>query len=120
MGTNYYLVKRTNTKACPTCGNKKETPREIVRRIGKSSAGWNFMVKVDPDKGIYSLDDILPDFFNPALQIQDEYGRLVTPVQMCNIIMGRQDGEHRLQRVDPKDCFASGEGTWDYFTGEFS
>ena len=120
MGTNYYLVKRNNNKTCPTCGSKKETPREIVRHIGKCSAGWNFMVSVDPYQGIYELRDILPMFFSSALQIQDEYGRQITPVQMCNIIMGRQEEGRRLSRVDPADCFARGEGTWDYFTGEFS
>ena len=120
MGTNYYLVKRVNKKACPTCGQQKEIPREIVRHIGKSAVGWHFMVHVDPSKGIYNLNDLLPSFFNPALRIEDEYGRQITPVQMCNIIMGRQEEGRRLSRVDPPDCFARGEGTWDYFTGEFS
>lgn len=120
MGTNYYLVKRVNKKACPTCGHQKETPREIVYHIGKSAVGWHFMVHVDPSKGIYNLNDLLPDFFNPALRIEDEYGRQVTPVQMCKIIIGRLVGWHSLNRVEDKDCFARGEGTWDYFTGEFS
>ena len=137
MGTNYYLVKRVTNKACPTCGYKKETKPQIHRHIGKSSGGWHFLVHVEPYKGIYSLDDILPDFFNSALRIEDEYGKQVTPAQMCNIIMGRRGnridydvafleqnyaevGLNGLLRCKKEYCFGWGEGTWDYFTGEFS
>lgn len=135
MGTNYYLVD-ISVECCPTCGKHKEEPWRY--HIGKSSAGWCFAVHVDKDEGILSLDDLLPKFTDPRYRIEDEYDRVISAVEMCQIIMDRAGkptsnntpeflsqnhaivGPRNLLRATGGWVYAHGEGTWDYFTGEFS
>lgn len=135
MGTNYYLIENVTANACPTCGKQAEEPWRY--HIGKSSAGWNFAVHVDEDERIRSLDDLLPMFVDKRYRIEDEYGDVISAVEMCQIIMARYNpkpkyspeflrqnyaevGLNGLLRSTHQFCAGRGEGTWDYFTGEFS
>lgn len=66
MPTNYYLHKKTDT--CPTCGH-----REPPQHIGKSSVGWCFTLRIDPERGITDLDDWIAKWSAPDVYIQDEF-----------------------------------------------
>jgi hypothetical protein len=79
MGTNYYL----HTGDCKCCGHSGE-----VLHIGKSSAGWHFLLHVHPDKKIHDLADWEPKF-NAGGVIMDEHGDVIEPKQMMDIIIGR-------------------------------
>lgn len=113
MGTNYYFHPGP---ACECCGRAPQ-----ATHIGKSSAGWNFAVHVLPAQGINSLDDWRKMFTRPGSYILDEYGTKITEEEMLLIITNRT---HKLglQRsgIDGWHCVGHGEGTWDYFAGDFS
>jgi hypothetical protein len=135
MGTNYYLIENVTAAACPTCGKQHKEPWRY--HIGKSSAGWCFAIHVDEDEGIQSLDDLLPKFIDKRYRIEDEYGEILTAVEMCQIIMARYNskanftpeflaqnfamvGTNNMLRATHQFCAGHGDGTWDYYTGEFS
>ncbi len=138
MGTNYYFKENV----CPHCHRS-----ERERHIGKSSAGWCFSLHIYPQDGIKTLEDWKPRFVIPDAVIRDEYGRVVTPQDMADIISNRGSDEtkwektpmsytswaefHRqnysergpkglLRHVVGQFCSGHGEGTWDYIEGEFS
>jgi hypothetical protein len=134
MGTNYYLIENKESTACPTGGHVEEPWRY---HIGKSSAGWCFAVHVDKDEGINSLADLLPKFSDSRYIILDEYGDTISAGEMEYIITKRHNpkaqitdeilrynhavrGPHGLLRANHQYCIGHGEGTWDYFEGEFS
>lgn len=110
MGTNFYLYEE---KPCPTCSHAKEP-----RHIGKSSAGWNFALRVYPKEGINNIADWRALLSNPDAEILDEYGDIVSPEQMMKHITGRASGlrRHPIDRF----CVGHGEGTYDYMIGAFS
>jgi hypothetical protein len=45
MGTNFYLRTKPS-ESCPTCGHTEKPSHEL--HIGKSSAGWNFGLRIYP------------------------------------------------------------------------
>jgi hypothetical protein len=142
MGTNYYLIHTAN--ACAKCGRSDETRRHI----GKSSAGWCFLLHVEPQNGIADLPDWEDLWSRPDTRIEDEYGKALTPADMRLVIMARSgrpfdergpwtgwgyDGEADFHgknhsergpngllrhRIDHY-CIGHGAGTWDLLVGEF-
>lgn len=128
MGTNYYL----HYNACPTCKRGDE------RHIGKSSAGWCFSLRVYPEDGISTLDDWKREFARSDTAIRTEYDTHIAPGVMVDHIVNREwphprdpkffvenhavPGPAGLARhkIDGSHCVGHGEGTWDYFKGEFS
>lgn len=137
MGTNYYLYEKED---CPNCGANNEP-----RHIGKSSMGWVFGLHVDDE--IKNLGNWKDQFFRPSTIIKNEYGDLIPPHDMVDIIELRmskknfdnkpyaydsweqfhkqnhsEEGPKGLLRhqVDGSHCVGHGEGTYDYIAGEFS
>ena len=123
MGTNFYW--KPEPEPCHTCGHD---PVETLH-IGKSSAGWTFLLRVYPSKGIHDLKDWVPLWESGT--IEDEYGRELTPQDMLSWITDR-----RSELPDPEWLRANhavpgpnglvrrsgckhGEGTWDIATGDF-
>lgn len=124
MGTNYYL--RTNI--CECCNRYDE------RHIGKSSSGWHFSLRIYQydDVSIQSLADWQEEWKKG--KIYNEYGHEVTPSEMLKNITERswntscvpcsdtcEPGLNNLLRhkIDGQHCVGHGEGTWDYFVGDF-
>lgn len=132
MGTNYYLKKEAKP-ACKCCQRPYE-PQEI--HIGKSSAGWCFSLRVNPDKCITNWNNwkVFIEFASTeGWRIEDEYGNLVTLPELIKIVEERSwDGKYMYSKyergpnnllrhpIDGKHCIGHGEGTWDLITGEFS
>lgn len=139
MGTNYYFEEATDY--CGVCGRYDSVSR---LHIGKSSGGWCFAVRLHPEEGINSLDDWKERFKYGA--ITDEYGRRLSEEEMILMITRRASGqewegrswfggsEEAFHRSNYSErgpngllraqlggrCVGHGEGTWDYFVGEFS
>lgn len=113
MGTNYYLHEET----CPTCGRLFEP-----LHIGKSSAGWCFSLHVIPEEGIDTLDDWRTRWGTPDAIICNEYGDILSPDALEDIINDRcWKGEPpRRNEIDGERCIAHGENTYDLIVGEFS
>jgi len=141
MGTNYYLKK----EKCEHCGRG-----DPDLHIGKSSAGWVFLMhvcEVNPD-GV-NIDDLQgwQDLWNrPDTAIENEYGDIITPKEMIKIITERswprdrtkyygykswqdmltenyaEEGPNGLliPVLDPVRCVAHGPGTMAWMRGEFS
>ena len=128
MGTNYYW----HTSTCPACGHSKEK-----MHIGKSSGGWCFSLHVEPPE-IATLDDWRTRWRTPDTQIVNEYGDVVTPEHLEQVITERSwprrppaaasdispeavPGPHGLSRHRlGAHCIGHGPGTWDYIVGDFS
>lgn len=125
MGTNYYWTP----DPCPTCGRGERI------HIGKSSAGWCFLLHVIPEEGIETLADWQERW--GVGEIRDEYGGRIDPGEMLRIITERNGvKDERLDdqeflarnyaRVGPRNLLRSvhrsrpGEGTYDLVEGEFS
>jgi hypothetical protein len=134
MGTNYYL----HENICKYCG-RSDKPLHI----GKSSAGWHFMLHVIPQYDIHSLDDWRNRFLQWGGQIRSENGEKISIEKMITIISERrwdrpygtdhieqlrQNGEpvehgfNGLARmpIDGEHCVGHGPGTWDLIAGDFS
>ena len=139
MGTNYYLHK----DVCLCCNRAAE-----IAHIGKSSGGWCFLLHCDPQGDVESIPrDLAGCIFKwsqPNCKILDEDQVQVPPEEMLEIIADRrgtpkilhgyknweqfhaendsQDGPRCLlrHRLDPRFCYAHGDGTYDLVTGEFS
>ncbi len=128
MGTNYYL----HEFICPTCGRTDEG-----RHIGKSSGGWCFGLHVYPEEGINDLADWEKRW--ATREIRDEYGCVIPPAVMADVITNRnwsdsrprtpgwysanysEPGPNGLARhLIGHGCIGHGEGTWDLIVGEFS
>ena len=128
MGTNYYW----HEDICPHC---KRTSEPI--HIGKSSGGWCFALHILPELGITTLEDWQAKWKTGV--ILDEYNSTISPDEMLQTITNRswngdvvkdriwwdsnkaEPGPNNLARskVDGRRCVGHGEGTWDYFEGEF-
>jgi hypothetical protein len=140
MGTNYYL----HETVCSTCGRGPEP-----LHIGKSSMGWVFALQIYPEEGINDLPDWVERWKRPGVEIHDEYGKLVLPDVMFNIITDRSrepwdevrkrmpwgysswadfhrdnssmEGPNGLLRCrEGVRGVRHGHGTYDLHTGEFS
>lgn len=133
MGTNYYLHQK---KPCEACGRGYEP-----LHIGKSSGGWCFALRVDPDNGIHDLPDWEDLWGRPGVTIENEYGDAVSIDEMRATILARswprgpqhhdaafleqnyaEDGPHGLlrRRIMPRHCIGHGSGTYDLCVGDFS
>ena len=93
MGTNYYWID----DACEKCGRGEDR-----LHIGKSSAGWVFMLRLHPEEGIESLDQWVRQFSKKGSLIKDEYGRIHTIGEMLNCIFRGTD------IVKGGECFDAG------------
>lgn len=131
VGMNYYL----HENGCPHCGRGDEP-----LHIGKSSGGWCFALHVYPDEevGIKNLDDWRAKWSAPNCRIKDEYGQVITPTEMDEIITARKSGtppwneqqrrenhavagpNNLVRRELGRFCIGHGEGTWDLLVGDFS
>lgn len=72
MGTNYYVVE----EECSECG------RQERNHIGKSSAGWYFLV--DCSHGNYDDYESLCDYLRSCEKIENEYGDKLTVPEMVD------------------------------------
>lgn len=130
MGTNYYLRQ----PACPACGHARGN-----LHIGKSSAGWNFGLRIYPVGGdrlegfgvtvIRELDDWKPLF--EEFEIYDEYNEKVDAADMLSNITARSHPNGLLSRLlagrehmGPYEYrpgeISAGKGTYDLCNFEFS
>lgn len=121
MGTNYYFHPKPTT-SCPTCGHTR-TAEPI--HIGKSSVGWTFGLHVRPRYWIggpipQDLDAWRERFLEEGSKIQDEYGQVITVVDMLRIITDRSHPNGLRRRPLDEYCIGHGEGTWDLVVGDFS
>lgn len=111
MGTNYYLLRKT----CPSC--KRE---ESKLHIGKSSCSWAFSLHVYPEKMINDLPDWIDLFEDENNIIQDEYGKIISTVDLLKTIIIREICDNKpLSRYNDKSCINHGP-TWDCIDAEFS
>lgn len=137
MGTNYYWTPGKCINPCAHCSGADDI------HIGKSSGGWCFSLHVYPDDGVKTLSDWEERFWRDGSRIKNEYGEPVMPHGMVAIITEREwprgsvppqyvswDQFHEFnESMDGPDgllrhkimhgCIGHGEGTWDYFTGDF-
>lgn len=130
MGTNYYLNMKP---PCESCGRPYEP-----KHIGKSSGGWCFSLHVIPEESINDLADWQKIWSAPEATIEDEYGRLISELEMTDIICNRkweprskwsaeeymrnqaEPGPNGLARhVVGRHCLKHGAGTWDCIEGDF-
>lgn len=79
MGTNYYA--RINE--CEWCGRYKRL------KLGKSSAGWCFTLRVYPEKGISTLDDLIEFLDDNMAKIYDEYERKIPLKKFLKVVTER-------------------------------
>ena len=126
-GTNYYWYGD-----CRECGQLQKL------HIGKSSAGWYFLLHVIPGV-IDNLEDWEKRFEDEDSFILDEYRNPVSPKVMRNTVCVRnaprsvhtgdfmrsnyaEMGKNNLVRFVEglAHCIGHGEGPWSYITGEFS
>jgi len=148
MSTNYYLHYNEEVVGeCCACG--QAVKKQKVRHLGKSSGGWHFALKVYPDEGITDKDSLEKEI-DAALQsggcIRDEYEDEVDSYQFWKVVTHRakpfltkypnefyrsrqdfldrnsaEDGFNGLVRAKlSRHCIGHGDGTYDYFVGDFS
>ena len=113
MGTNYYVE---SLPPCACCGRPFEE-----KHIGKSSIGWAFALHIYPDEGINTLEDWKK--FLRGKKIKDEYGSSISFADLLSRITERESTRPEglvRSSVDGVRCMGHGDGTWDYFVGEFS
>ena len=107
MGTNYYAVLNLPTA----------TPKV---HLGKSSGGWAFSLRQDPDLGLWDW----PAYKKLADHFEDEYGDVLNADQMEQVVYRRgrcapPDGWARLNNADGCVGRHPTEPV-DYVQGEFS
>ena len=135
MGTNYYLRQ----PPCSQCGH---SGAEL--HVGKSSAGWNFGLRIYPKIG-ETVDERLKSFgVDQICELEDwhviferfpifnEYGDSISSVSMREIIVDRTHPQGLLSRLTAgpehmgpyRDLLHSpthaGKGTYDLCAYEFS
>lgn len=146
MGTNYYLHYNEETVGeCCSCG--QSVKKQKIRHLGKSSGGWHFALHVYPDEMLCDLDDILNEIKRAHVQggfVKDEYGVEHTFDEFFGVVTKRsraekadyswcgskkrfldsnsaEEGLNNLLRSKiSSHCIGHGDGTYDYFVGEFS
>jgi hypothetical protein len=135
MSTNYYVRPHRLWMF--------EPEQEQSLHLGKSSAGWCFLLRVYPERGINDLSDWLPvlrgsEYNDPAI-IFDEYGESVSYNEMVEIITRRSGKRWEVDQAQSKMicvgpngllryaecqgmqlCVWHGAGTWDCVEGDFS
>lgn len=147
MGTNYYITTGRKIKCCE-CPNCNGTKDEILH-VGKSSGGWCFALRVYPELGINTLKDwdillkngqikdeygkdvsytkmiseITERSFHKRDLSQYHYGVYPQNISWQNFLNKNHaiEGPNNLLRAKISEyCIGHGEGTWDYFVGDFS
>jgi hypothetical protein len=132
MGTNYYCENSTDRAAYDGMTELTDL------HIGKSSAGWCFMLHVIPELGLNSLEDwkkllnqdtwnVRDEYGNPSLDIEEiitkraweRVGPLDPDFHRHNYSEAGPNGLVRF-RLDAPGCVGHGEGTWDLIEGDFS
>ena len=130
MGTNYYLRRKDKSDYIlpvnPTLilkalvdGRKRglelvtdkctETTKEL--HIGKKSYGWCFNLCIYPFYDIYDLEDWKKRFYSGEEEIYDEYGSLIAPEEMLEIISpkipqkGLRHGKGGVLDLRKQSCF---------------
>jgi hypothetical protein len=114
VGTNYYWHERLKCKCCNRPYPKKH--------IGKSSFGYAFALHIYPEEGIYNLNDWQKLFNVPNSWITNEYGEIVSTINMNNVILRPKAKKEEIFvhcEVDGKHCIGN-EYRVDYIVGEFS
>ena len=131
MGTNYYVRPHPLWMFEPA--------EDQLLHLGKSSAGWCFLLRVYPERVINDLPDWIPilrgsEYKSPA-EIYDEYGTRVMYNDMMEIITRRSGyqtgnikeypnhvclGPNGLLRYAECSGIRHGAGTWDCIDLEFS
>lgn len=86
MGTNYYI--EDNSEQCHACGRGSERIH-----IGKRSAGWNYKLKTDSDRKLYSPSDVYHYVNKYKLDIFNEYGEWLSADEWWNIAMNWHEGK---------------------------
>ena len=81
LSTNFYY----HEASCPTCGH---TPEPI--HLGKSSVGWTFALKVNPEGGVFTLKDVTE-------WLTDRLGYLQTPATEWPKIIDENGQSHTLE-----------------------
>lgn len=138
MGTNYFL-RTTAALACPMCGHKEQ---HAGIHIGKSSAGWNFGLRIYPKINgetdtslipfgaaeVRELDDWRPLFERFA--IWNEYGERVMSGDMIATITQRSHPRGLTSHATggpgwqggfrKRDGVHAGKGTYDLIGYPFS
>jgi hypothetical protein len=128
MGTNYYVEY------------SEIHPQKEKLHIGKSSAGWCFMLHVIPELNLNSFEDWEKLWSRANNEITNEYGDKVSIEEMTSVIkngswdrisaLGPNFHRHNYSqlgpnglvrfRLDSPGCVGHGQGTWDLIEGEFS
>lgn len=97
MGTNYHWHEKP--APCHACGHDKSK----VLHIGKSSMGWVFMLHIDSEEGLNTLEDWQYRWKEPGSKIFSEYGTLISIDQMNDIILDRENSCHPWTVQKQKD-----------------
>ena len=105
MGTNFYWHRNI----CSHCGHYEK------RHIGKSSAGWRFLLRGYEEYEINSLEDWVKVIEgDPTGKIFDEYGDEYSLSDLVDRIKAKADGERH------SGLWAISDEYVDIYYGEFS
>ena len=130
MSTNYYWHEKP--APCEKCGHDKAK----VLHIGTSSLNWVFMLHVDPEESLHTIEDWFERWKELGSKIVSEYGTLTSIEKMKDIILDRENtssrwnpiemagnqavyGPHGLYR-GKQNVTPAENATYDLVEGEFS
>ena len=125
MGTNYYLMLRRR-QHCPSCG--AQVASELDRlHVGKSSGGWAFALRQDPDLGLWDWSDYrrLFETFPPGdAWFEDEYSEVFNADQVQAVVFREdraapENGEWRRMTHAEGAVGRHSSRPVDYVQGEF-
>lgn len=89
MGINYYWQTGPENR-CAACNHLLDDSPEQVH-IGKSSAGWAFLLRIHPELRVHNLEDWKALWSKPGSVIYDGSGQTITPDLMLSIITDRSN-----------------------------
>lgn len=87
--------------------------------VGKSSAGWVFLLHIHPDKNIYSLEDYCNIWYDPNIALYNEYDELISPKQLEHTICDRALEDDRLTQAEIKQFCKENQCRYDASYGLF-